>query len=78
MVPASFSRTIPREASEVVMIIRMRPSTPGNMKFRLLSSGLYQTLTSELTVTGLTPDPLIFSNASRMIRWVYRPVMMAA
>ena len=42
----------------MVMIIRMRPRTPGTMKFRLRSSGLYQTRTSGLTRTGFSPRPL--------------------
>ncbi len=41
----------------MVMTIRMRPRTPGTMKLRLLSSGLYQTRTSGLTQDRLDADP---------------------
>jgi len=55
MVPISFSRTTAMEVSIMVMTSRMSPSTPGTMKFRLLSSGLYQTRISGAIWTGFTP-----------------------
>src|SRR4030043_358184 len=52
MVPSSFSLTMPSDVSIMVMIIKTIASTPGIMKFRLRSSGLYQTRTWGSTPGG--------------------------
>ena len=51
-VPRSFSFTMEREVSTVVMIMSTMASTAGTMKFLLASVGLYSTRTAGCTCTA--------------------------
>ena len=64
-VPSSFSFTMDREVSTVVMIMRIMARTPGTMKFLLARVGLYRTRTAGSTCTERTLRRRRGSSAAR-------------